>query len=177
MFKEVFDWLFKNDNLCVIHSLRDSHVDQALSSMLKVVYGSEQVLILDLDGRVQIIPKNWRLIQITGIREQISHTIDLHKYLNPRLRMVFISGFPTYLQGFQGVQALKDAESIKQAAFFMSILRELSEEVFVLIKTYQTSEGLPSFSVVSNYYTQNIVSVKKVEDSIEFSRNGEVKSI
>jgi len=75
------------------------------------------------------------------------------------------------------MQALKDAESIKQAAFFMSLLRELSKEVFVLIKTYQTSEGLPSFSVASNYYTENIVSVKEVEDSIEFSRKGEVKSI
>jgi len=107
VFKEVFDWLFKDENLCVIHSLRDSHVDQALSSMLKVVYGSEQVLILDLDGRVQIIPKNWRLIQISGIREQISHTIDLHKYVNPRLKMVFISGFPRIYKDFEGCKHLR----------------------------------------------------------------------
>ncbi len=177
MFTEIYKWLFSVDNLCILHSRRDSDIDRSVISIVKTATGKDTVLVLDLDGRIQSIPPRWKLLRVTTLEQQIKLTLKLPLYINPRLTLIYISGFPTFLGDFRGYSALKTAVNNRVATFLISILKEISKEVKVLVKTYQTADGRPSYSTACIYYSTNIISVDRDKDSFEFQRNGETVTL
>jgi hypothetical protein len=166
-FQEFINKIILPHEFLIFYGLRDRKIEQFYTNLIGNLLQHHTLLIIDLEHRFQpITAGNFRIFQPKELKEQIKLFYELEDYIHPKLDFIVVLGLTSFLADVSGTTSTDQIYNQRVLAFCLSILKEISSDVKVIVKHYEQgyARNRPQYTSIIDYYASDLFQIK-IENS------------